>query len=275
MGSEFTRRAFALTLPAMLASAAKAQSAKARKRGAAPVILGVCSTSLGLKEPSIDRLIEELKSTKLSVVSLGEPHFHPWTEAPNRIGDMRATRTALGHAGILIRSVSVEIAASRTDAEISRMLAMANALDIRHVAAEVPMAMLGRVNDLARKHGVIVALRNTPELKSVSEMQTAVQSFGSLGLAVDAGKVEASGSDPNDLLRHNASRIFELRFRAGTPKTAEVLQSVRYEHPLIPLLIDAGSKDEVVKSAAFYRESTRNKPTPDSAPVKKRPGKKD
>lgn len=268
MDSAVTRRSFAAALtvlPAMLA-----QDGKGRKRALPPPILGVCTSSFALQDASPEKLLAALKASGLKVVSLAAPHFSPWKADSGGIAAMRALRTKCADAGVLIRSVSAEIDASRTDSEISRMLALANALDVRHVGAEVPVSILGRVNELARKHGVIVALRNSRELRSVTEMQTAVQSFGSLGLAPDIGRLETEGaSDPIDLLHHSGGRVFELRFRAGSPKTAETLSNARYEHPAIPLFIDVNKPEDVSASVAFFREAIRQRPA--GAPRSKKP----
>lgn len=271
MISAFTRRSFAVTAVGL--QTVWAQATNRNNRALPPPILGVCTSSFALAERSPDKLLQAVKSTGLRVVSLAPPHFDPWNATSAGIANMRALRAKFAEAGILIRSVSTEIAASRTDAEISRMLAMANALDIRHVAAEAPVASLARINGLARKHAVIVALRNTPELKSVTEMQNAVQSFGSLGLAPDVFRLETPGSgDPVALLRNMGGRVFEIRFRAGSPKTAETLQDARYRHPAIPVFVDVEQPAAIEKSVAFFRDAIRTRPAAPLQPSRKKKG---
>jgi hypothetical protein len=258
MNSALTRRSFAVAAAGL--TQVFAQTTKRTGRALPAPIIGVCSGSFALTDPSPDTLLRAMQSTPLRVVSLGQPHFDPWRTGTSGMTAMRELRSKFADAGVLIRSVSVDIALSRTDAEISRMLAMANVLDVRHVAAEVAFSMLERINELARKHAAVVALRNTPELKTAMEMQSAIHTFGSLGLAPDIGKIEAGASDPIDMLRRSGGRIFEIRFRAGSPKMAETLRKARYEHAAIPLFVDVAKPEEIDRALTFYRESTREKP---------------
>ncbi|MDZ4800066.1 MAG: hypothetical protein SGI92_18070, partial [Bryobacteraceae bacterium] len=187
MSGSSRRQFLALALSASCTAAQTPSAKKAsKKRSQLAPVLGITTTSLGLKDASIDKLVAALQPLKLRLISLGAPHFNPWTGKGNRIAEMRDLRQKFSTAAILVRSVQVDIAPERTDGEIARMLAMANALDVRHVTATVPVAMLGRLNSLAQKQGMLIALLNggRSEIDSVNAFQNSVQSFGSLGIAL-------------------------------------------------------------------------------------------
>jgi hypothetical protein len=251
--------AFALTA----STAAAQKKAGKKKRPALAPVLGITTTSLGLKDPSVDKLIAALQPLKLRVVSLGAPHFDPWTGKGNRIAEMREIRAKLTAASILVRSVQVDIAPDRTEQEIARMLAMANALDVRYVTATAPVAMLNRLNSLAQKQGMLIALLNggRSEIDSVNAFQNSIQSFGSLGIAVDAAALEARGGDPLELLNRNGGRVLEVRFHPAGARTTDALSAVRSRFPNIPILIDLPVPGDIEASIAYFRAAISQKNT--------------
>lgn len=261
-----SRRQFLLSA---LATSAAAQSDTKKQKAALGPVLGVCSAALGLRDASVDKLLEAFKPLNLRVLALGAPHFNPWSGKGSRLDEMREIRSKFADASILVRSVTVDIAPERTDAEIARMLAMANALDVRHVAAELPVAMLGRVNNLARQQGIPVALLNSgrSEIDSVNAFQNATHSFSSLAMAVNLFLLENKGGDPLELLNHNGSRILEVRFRPVGKRTSDALSNIRYRFPNIPMLIDVPDAADIPGSVEFFRAAVQQK-------LPKQPGRK-
>ncbi len=251
-------------------STVAAQEKKAGKSTVPSPILGICSTSFGLNTPAVEPLIEAAAKANMRVLSLGAPHFDPWGATAGSLPGMRTLRTKFSAAGILVRSVSVQITPGRAEAEISRMLAMANALDVRHVTADAPVAMLPTLNELARKHAMVIALRTAGELTSVSEVQTALHTYGNLGIAIDAPQFTAAGADPADLIRGNAVRVFEIRFRPGDARITDLISRVRFQHPNIPMLIDVASPAEIGPALEFFRTAIRQKPP--APPRPRKPG---
>jgi sugar phosphate isomerase/epimerase len=188
-------------------------------------------------------------------------------------------RRKFNHAGIRIYALSHPFRKNHGDEEITRAMEMAKALGTRYLTVSSTVDQAARLNDLAGRHGAIVALHNHANVKDRNELATpesferALAGHAHLRLNLDIGHFVAANFDPLDYIRQNHARILCLHVKdrkknlgsnvpmgQGDARIREVLMLLRQNRWEIPALIENEHKggdpmEEVRKSYEFMRQA--------------------
>jgi sugar phosphate isomerase/epimerase len=248
--NNLTRREFGGLLCAALGGmVAAAPESKMRPSVAGGVQIGVQSYTF--REFSIDRMIDAMKSVRLTSVELWDGHLDPMkaTEA-----DFKAVKKKFDAAGIRVSAYCVNFPETASDEYLDRGFSGAGLLGTSVMTASVQKSITPRLDQWCRKYKVRLGLHNhwfgdswfkgdrTKEFETPEDFMNALrQASNYLNINLDIGHFYAAGFDPVSFIRQHHDRIVSIhvkdrdrdrehtnrRFGQGATPIAEAMKALK------------------------------------------------
>jgi sugar phosphate isomerase/epimerase len=189
------------------------------------VKLGVQSYSF--RTMPLDEAIKAMSDIGLSYVELWQGHLEPkdkaelaaWRTSQASLDEMKEVRRKFNKAGIRIYAMNYSFRKNHTDEEVLHGMEMAKLLGTKIITASSTVDQAKRLNDLAGKAGVKVAMHNHANLKDPNEyatpesFQKAMDGNPNILINLDIGHFTAANFDPVDYLRKNHERVATLHIK--------------------------------------------------------------
>jgi sugar phosphate isomerase/epimerase len=189
------------------------------------VMIGAQSYSF--RTMPLDDAIKAMSDIGLSYVELWQGHFEPkdkvelkkWRSAPSSLDQMKEVRRKFNSAGIRIFAVNFSFRAEYTDQEVLHGMEMAKLLGTKIITASSKVSQAKRLNDLAGKAGVKVAMHNHSNVKDPEEFATpesfakAMDGNPNIYINLDIGHMTAANYDAVDYLQKHHDRIVTLHIK--------------------------------------------------------------
>jgi sugar phosphate isomerase/epimerase len=230
------------------------------------VIVGAQTYSF--RDRSLDEAIKALSDIGISYVELWQGHIEPprgtspeemkkWRTAPETLTQLKDVRKKFAEAGIRVYALNYSFRRNHTDEEVLHGMEMAKTLGTKYITASSTVDQATRLNDLARKAGVYVAMHNHSNLKDPNEYATpesfekAMEGNSNIRMNLDIGHFVAANFDPVDYLQKHHDKILTLHikdrkkdqganvpFGEGETPIKEVLQVLKNRKWAIPAMIE-------------------------------------
>lgn len=189
------------------------------------VMIGAQSYSF--RQLPLDDAIKAMADIGLSYVELWQGHIEPkdraaikeWRTAPSSLDQMKEVRRKFNKAGIRIFAVNYSFNATHTDEEVLHGMEMAKLLGTKIITASSKVNQGKRLNDLAGKAGVKVAMHNHSNVKDTNEFATpesfatAMDGNPNILINLDIGHFTAANYDPIDYIRKHHDKIVTLHIK--------------------------------------------------------------
>ena len=183
--------------------------------------------SYSFRDRSLDDAIQAMSGIGLSYVELWQGHLEPkdkeqakaWRTSAAALDQMKEVRRKFNKAGIRIYALNYSFRAAHTDPEVLHGMEMAKALGTKIITASSTVDQSKRLNDLAGKAGVKIAMHNHSNLKDSNEFATpesfskAMEGHPNIVINLDIGHFTAANFDPVDYLQKNHERIATLHIK--------------------------------------------------------------
>ena len=218
------------------------------------------------RQMPLDEAIKAISDVGLGYVELWQGHIEPkdkaqvkaWRTAASSLDQMKQVRQKFKDAGIQIYALNYSFRNEHNDEEVLHGMEMAKALGTKIITASSKVSQAKRLNDLAQKAGVKVAMHNHANLKDPDEYATpesfakAMEGNPNILVNLDIGHFTAANFDPVDYLKQNHARIATLHIKdrkknngenvplgEGDTPIKEVLQLLRQNKSwAIPAMIE-------------------------------------
>jgi len=189
------------------------------------VMIGAQSYSF--RQLPLDDAIKAMADIGLSYVELWQGHIEPkdrsaikaWRTAASSLDQMKEVRRKFNKAGIRIYAVNYSVNATHTDEEVLHGMEMAKLLGTKIITASSKVNQGKRLNDLAGKAGVKVAMHNHSNVKDANEFATpesfatAMEGNPNILINLDIGHFTAANYDPIDYIRKHHDKIVTLHIK--------------------------------------------------------------
>jgi sugar phosphate isomerase/epimerase len=210
--------------------------------------------SYSFRTMPLDDAIKAMSDIGLSYVELWQGHLEPkdkaelkkWRTAPSTLDQMKEVHKKFNNAGIRVYAVNFSFRAEHTDEEVLHGMEMAKILGTKLITASSKVSQGKRLNDLAAKAGVKVAMHNHSNLKDPEEFAKpesfakAMEGNPNILINLDIGHMTAANFDAVDYLQKHHDKIVTLHikdrkknqgpnvpFGQGDTPIKEVLQLLR------------------------------------------------
>jgi sugar phosphate isomerase/epimerase len=242
------------------------------------------------RDRSLDDAIKAMSDIGLSYAELFSGHIEPpkgtlaeevkkWRTSPESLQQMKQIRRKFSDAGIRIYALNYSFRKNHTDEEVLHGMEMAKTLGTKYITASSTVDQAARLNDLAAKAGVFVAMHNHDHTENPNEYATpesfakAMEGHPNIRLNLDIGHFTAANYDPVDYLTKHHDKIVTLHikdrkknhgpnmpFGQGDTQIKEVLVLLRDKKWQIPAMIEyeykgADTVEEVRKSYEFMKQA--------------------
>ena len=224
--------------------------------------------SYSFRDRSLDDALKAMVDIGLSECELWQGHLEPkrgtpaeevkkWRLAPETITFMHDVKKKFDAAGVNIYAFNYSFNKSFTDAEIDRGMEFAKALGTKYITASSKVSMAKQINDIAKKHGIIVAMhghdntKDTDEFSNADSFARALAGNSNIAINLDSGHFTATNEDPVDYIEKHHAKIVTLHikdrkkdhganlaFGEGDTKIKEVLQLLKKKKYKIPANIE-------------------------------------
>ncbi|MDZ4803175.1 MAG: sugar phosphate isomerase/epimerase [Bryobacteraceae bacterium] len=259
-----TRRQFAeLAVVAATAGSAAHGKINSKVNG---VMLGAQSYSF--RDRPLDEAIAAMKQIGIGYTELWQGHIEPkrgtppeelkkWRTSPQALTDMAVVKKKFADAGIQIYALNYSFRKNHTDEEVAHGMKMARALGTKWITASSTVDQAKRLNDLAGKNGVVVAMHNHDNLKDPNEYATpdsfsrAMSGNPNIRINLDIGHFTAANFDPIAYLNQHHDHIVTLHikdrkkdhganvvFGEGETPIKPVLQLLKTKKWKIPAMVE-------------------------------------
>jgi sugar phosphate isomerase/epimerase len=220
------------------------------------------------RDRSMEDAIQALADVGISYVELWSGHIEPkrgtppeemkkWRTSPETLVQMKQVRKQFSAAGIRIYAMNYSFRSNHSDEEVLHGMEMAKALGTKYITASSTVDQAERLNGLAKKAGVFVAMHNHSNVKDANEYATpesfakAMSGHSNILINLDIGHFTAANFDPVDYLQKNHEKIVTLHikdrkknqgpntpFGEGETPIKEVLTVLRDNKWNIPAMIE-------------------------------------
>jgi sugar phosphate isomerase/epimerase len=218
----YSRRDFA-----KLAIAAASASVAFGKPDSTVKGVKIGAQSYSFRSLPLDEAIKAMSDVGLSYVELWQGHVEPkdraeikkWRTAASSLDQMKEVRRKFNNAGIRIYAMNYSFNQNHTDEEVLHGMEMAKLLGTKFITASSKVDQSKRLNDLAGKAGVKVAMHNHSNLKDPNEFAT-IESFAkamdgnpNIAINLDIGHFTAANLDAVEYLTKHHDRIVTLHIK--------------------------------------------------------------
>ena len=183
--------------------------------------------SYSFRTMPLDDAIKAMSDIGLSYVELWQGHLEPkdkaelkaWRTSPASLEQMKDVRRKFNSAGIRIYAMNYSFKANNTDEEVLHGMEMAKLLGTKIITASSNVDQAKRLNDLAGKAGVKVAMHNHSNIKDPNEFATpesfakAMDGNPNILINLDIGHFTAANYDAVDYLQKHHDKIATLHIK--------------------------------------------------------------
>jgi sugar phosphate isomerase/epimerase len=220
------------------------------------------------RDRSLDEALKALSDIGISYVELWQGHIEPpketspeemkkWRTAPETLTQLKEVRKKFAQAGIRIYALNYSFRVSHSDEEVLHGMEMAKTLGTKYITASSTVDQAKRLNDLAKRAGVLVAMHNHSNVKDPNEYATpesfekAMAGNSNIKMNLDIGHFTAANFDAVDYLQRQHDKILTLHikdrkknqganvpFGEGDTPIKQVLRVLRERKSGIPAMIE-------------------------------------
>jgi sugar phosphate isomerase/epimerase len=228
----------------------------------------VGAQTYSFRDRGLEETIKALSDIGISYVELWQGHIEPkrgtpaeeikkWRTAPETLVQMKDVRKKFAQAGIRIYALNYSFRRNHSDEEVAHGMEIAKALGTKYITASSTVDQASRLNGLAAKSGVFVAMHNHSNLKDANEYATpesfakALEGHSNIRINLDIGHFTAANFDAVDYLQKYHDKIVTLHikdrkknqgdnvpFGNGDTPIKEVLQVLKTRKWDIPAMIE-------------------------------------
>lgn len=279
-----SRRDFGLAaLAAAPLARLHAAPAKSKING---VMLGAQSYSF--RDMSVEDAAKAMKDIGLGYVELWQGHLEKgvpkadvakWMQSPDATARARQVKKLFDEAGVRIYAYNCSFKRDWPAAQSEAGMALAKALGTQIITASSQVSAAPKLQPLAKKHGVIIAMHNHANLKDPDEyakpesFEKAMQAGPNIAINLDIGHFTAANYDPVEYLKKQHKNIKTLHIKdrkkndganvplgQGDTPIKEVLQLLKTNKWAIPAMIEyeykgANTVEEVRKCFEYCKQA--------------------
>jgi len=178
----------------------------------------------------MDEAIKAMSDVGLAYTELWQGHIEPkrgtppeevtkWRTSPESLAQMKDVKKKFDDAGIRIWALNYSFRKNNTDDEVLHGMEMAKALGTRIITASSTVDQAKRLNDLAGKKGVVVAMHNHDkyedpnEYASLESFAKALDGNPNIRLNLDIGHFTAANQDAVKYLTEHHDKIVTLHIK--------------------------------------------------------------
>jgi sugar phosphate isomerase/epimerase len=224
--------------------------------------------SYSFRDRPLDDALKAMVDIGLSECELWQGHLEPkrgtpaeevkkWRVAPETLTFMREVKKKFDDAGVNIYAFNYSFNKSFTDDEIERGMEFAKALGTRYITASSKVSLAKKINDIAKKHNIIVAMhghdntKDPDEFSSSDSFARALEGNSNIAINLDIGHFTAANEDPVAYIQQHHDKIVTLHikdrkknhgdnlpFGQGDTPIKEVLQLLKTKKYKIPANIE-------------------------------------
>ncbi len=186
--------------------------------------------SYSFRDRPLDEALKAMTTIGIGEVELWQGHIEPpkgtspedlkkWRVAPETLTQMKEVKKKFDTAGVHIYALNYSFRAQNTDEEIEHGMEMAKALGTKYITASSKVSLAGRINGIAKKHGVFVAMHGHDNTKDPDEFSTpesfekAMAGNSNIKINLDIGHFTAAGYDPLEYLEKMHKNIVTLHIK--------------------------------------------------------------
>ncbi|MBC7926171.1 MAG: sugar phosphate isomerase/epimerase [Bryobacteraceae bacterium] len=216
------------------------------------VMIGAQSYSF--RDRPLDEAIKAMSDVGLSYVELWQGHIEPkrgtppdemkkWRTSASSLQQMKEVKKKFSDAGIRIYALNYSFRKNHTDEEVLHGMEMAKTLGTKFITASSTVDQAKRLNDLAAKQGVLVAMHNHDHFEDPNEYASpesfakAMEGNPQIRLNLDIGHFTAANFDAVDYLTQHHDKIVTLHFKDRKKNHGDNLPFGQGETPLKPVLV--------------------------------------
>jgi sugar phosphate isomerase/epimerase len=230
------------------------------------VMLGVQSYSF--RDRGLDEAIAAMKQIGIGYTELWQGHLEPkrgtpaeemkkWRTSPDSVKQMAEVKKKFADAGVTIYAVNFSFRANYSDDEVLGCMRMVKALGTKIITASSTVDQAERLNTLAGREGVVVAMHNHDHTENPNEYATpesfakAMAGHKNIRINLDIGHFTAANYDPIQYLTEHHDQIVTLHikdrkkdhgpnlpFGEGDTKIKPVLQLLKEKKWKIPAMVE-------------------------------------
>ncbi|HUS05017.1 MAG TPA: sugar phosphate isomerase/epimerase [Bryobacteraceae bacterium] len=224
--------------------------------------------SYSFRDRSLDEALKAMVDIGLSECELWQGHVEPkkgtppedvkkWRVAPRTLTELRDVKKKFDAAGVNIYALNYSFNKAFSDEEIEHGMEFAKALGTKYITASSKVSLAKKINDIAHKHGVIVAMHghdktsDPDEFSSSDSFARAMDGNSNIAVNLDIGHFTAANEDPLAYIDKHHDKIVTLHikdrkknhgdnmpFGQGETKIKEVLQLLKNKKYRIPANIE-------------------------------------
>jgi sugar phosphate isomerase/epimerase len=224
--------------------------------------------SYSFRDRSLDEAIQAMSQIGISYTELWQGHIEPkrgtppeeikkWRTSPETLVELKNVRKKFAKAGIRVYALNYSFRKNHSDEEVLHGMEMAKALGTKYLTASSTVDQADRLDELANKAGVYVAMHNHSNVKDANEYATpesfekAMNDNPNIRMNLDIGHFVAANFDPVDYLQKHHEHIVTLHikdrkknqgpntpFGEGETPIKEVLQLLKTQKWGIPAMIE-------------------------------------
>jgi len=215
------------------------------------VMMGAQSYSF--RDRSLDEAIKAMAEIGLGYTELWQGHIEPkrgtppeeikkWRTSPEALAQMKEVKKKFDDAGIQIYALNYSFRKNNTDEEVLHGMDMAKALGTKIITASSTVDQAKRLNDLAGKKGVVVAMHNHDkfedpnEYASLESFAKAMEGNPNIRLNLDIGHFTAANNDAVQYLTEHHDKIVTLHIKDRKKNHGANLPFGEGDTPIKPVL---------------------------------------
>jgi sugar phosphate isomerase/epimerase len=255
------------------------------------VMIGAQSYSF--RDMSVEDAVKGYKDIGLGYAELWQGHLEPvkdmkeadrltWLVSPDSLARAREVKKLFADAGVEIYAFNCSFKKSWNEAQIEGGMKLARELGTKIITASSQVSAAPRIQPLAKKNGVIVAMHNHANLKDPDEyakpesFEKAMEAGSNIAINLDIGHFTAANFDAVEYLKkqHKVIKTLHIKdrkkndganvpFGQGDTPIKEVLTTVRQNKWAIPAMIEyeykgANTLEEVRKCFEYCKAALQS-----------------
>jgi sugar phosphate isomerase/epimerase len=178
------------------------------------------------RDRPLDACIAAMKEVGLGEAELYQGHIEPkdkealkaWRANPP-LDELRGVRKKFDDAGITLYALNYSMNESYSDQELEKGFDIAKALGVKYITASSNVTTAKRIDPLAKKHQIYVAMHNHSNMKAnefarpedFAEAMAGKSKYICINL--DIGHFTAAGYDPVSFIEQHHDRIITLHIK--------------------------------------------------------------
>jgi sugar phosphate isomerase/epimerase len=249
------------------------------------VMIGAQSYSF--RDMPVEDAVKGYKEIGLGYAELWQGHLEPkgvkeperlaWMVSPDSLARAREVKKLFADAGVEIFAFNCSFKKSWNEQQIEAGIKLARELGTKIITASSQVSAAPRIQPLAKKHSVIVAMHNHANLKDPDEyakpesFEKAMEAGPNIAINLDIGHFTAANFDPVEYLKkqHKVIKTLHIKdrkkdqgdnvpFGQGDTPIKQVLATVRQNKWAIPAMIEyeykgANTLEEVRKCFEYCK----------------------